>query len=242
MTSCIWIHRYSSSSQTTGTHQTEHSIVGRFYDPLGFLSPIVIRYKMLFQELCEKGQDWDQPLKPKLLAKWKELIEELEHCPVMSLPRCIWNGSPTEGVSCSLHGFCDASKHAYAAVVYLILKSPTGQTVRFIASKTRVSPLKPQTIPRLELLLLARLMKSVPTSLGTEMQLEEPICYTDCEVSLYWIRGVDRVWKQFVQHRVVEIRNLFLVLVGIIAQGLTTQLIYPLEVLTQLNLPGMTCG
>ena len=187
------------------------SIVGRFYDPLGFLSPIVIRFKILFQELCEKGQDWDQPLTPELLAKWKELIEELELCPVMSLPRCIWNGSPTKGVSCSLHGFCDASKHAYAAVVYMTLKSPMGQTVRFIASKTRVSPLKPQTIPRLELLsalLLARLMKSVATSLETEMQLEEPTCYTDSEVSLYWIRGVDRVWKQFVQHQVVEIRNL----------------------------------
>ena len=42
---------------------------------------------------------------PDLLAKWKELIEELEQCPVISLPRCIWIGSPTEGVSCSLYGF-----------------------------------------------------------------------------------------------------------------------------------------
>ena len=51
-------------------------------------------------------------------------------------------------------------------------------------------------------------MKSVTTSIGTEIQLEEPTCYTDSEVTLYWIRGVDRVWKQFVQHRVVEMRNL----------------------------------
>ena len=83
--------------------------------------------------------------------------------------------------------------------------------MRFIASKTRVSPLKPQTIPRLEMLsalLLARLMNSVATSLGTELELGEPTCYTDSEVSLYWIRGIDRVWKPFVQHRVVEIRNL----------------------------------
>ena len=197
--------------QVEPTKRNIVSIVGRFYDPLGFLSPIVIRFKILFQELCEKGQDWDQPLTLELLAKWKELIEELEYCPMMSLPRCIWNGSSTEDVSCSLHGFCDASKHAYAAVVYLVLKSPMGQTVRFIASKTRVSPLKPQTIPRLELLsalLLARLIKSVATSLETEMQLGEPTCYTDSEVSLYWIRGVDRVWKQFVQNRVVKIRTL----------------------------------
>ena len=65
-------------------------------------------------------------------------------------------------------GFCDASKHAFAAVVYLVLKSPVGQTVRFLVSKTRVAPLKPQTIPRLELLsalLLARLVTSVVSSL-----------------------------------------------------------------------------
>ena len=123
------------------------SVVGRFYDRLGFLSPIVICFKILFQELCERGQGWDQPLTLDLLAKWTELIEELKHCVVISLPRCIWNGSPTEGVSCSLYGFCDASKHAYAAVLYLVLKSPAGQIVRFIVSKTRVSPLRPQTIP-----------------------------------------------------------------------------------------------
>ena len=83
--------------------------------------------------------------------------------------------------------------------------------MRFIASKTRVAPLKLQAIPRLELLsvlLLARLMTSIATSMGAELQLEEPICYTDSEVLLYWIRGVDRVWKQFVQHRMIEIRNL----------------------------------
>ena len=110
--------------------------------------------------------------------------------------------------SCSLHGFCDASKHAYAAAVYLVLKSLTGRTVRFTASKTRVAPLKPQTKPLLELLsalLLARLMKSVATSMETELQLEEPTCYTDFEVSFCW---VDCAWKQFVQYHVLKTRNL----------------------------------
>ena len=48
-------------------------------------------------------------------------------------------------------------------------------------------------------------MKSVATTLGMEMQLEEP---TDSELSLYWIWGIDHVWKQVIQHHVVEIRNL----------------------------------
>ena len=130
----------------------------------------------------------------------------------MSLPRCFWsNCGDTSENSCTLYGFCDSSKHAYAAIIYLVIESPSGHSIRFVVSKTRVSPLKSQTIPRLELLsalLLARLMKSVTGSLEPELTLTQPKCYTDSEVALYWIKGLNRVWKQFVQHRVAEIRTL----------------------------------
>ena len=32
------------------------SVVGRFYDPVGYLSPVVIRFKMQFQALCEERE------------------------------------------------------------------------------------------------------------------------------------------------------------------------------------------
>ena len=43
--------------------------VGWFYDPLGFISSIVIRFKVLFQKLCEAKMPWDQPLEGKLLSR-----------------------------------------------------------------------------------------------------------------------------------------------------------------------------
>ena len=73
--------------------------------------------------------------------------------------------------SCRLMGFCDASKTAYAAVVYISIESETGALPRFVACKTRVSPVKEQTIPRLELLsalLLSKLMASVTPALSLE--------------------------------------------------------------------------
>lgn len=85
-------------------------------------------------------------------------------------------------------------------------------------------------------------MKSVATSLAMEMQLKEPTCYTDSEVSLYWIRAVDQVWKQFVQHRVVETRNLLSSVCWHHCLSITTQLTYRLEVLNSLILPRMSCG
>ena len=97
--------------------------------------------------------------------------------PHLSIPRCYLDGDSQEVESYSLRGFCDASKVAYAAVIYLLIKTASGYFVKFIASKTRVSPLREQSIPRLELLsalLLARLMTSVYNSLNPKMTLSRP--------------------------------------------------------------------
>ena len=61
-----------------------------------------------------------------------------------------------------LHGFCDASEQAYAAVVYLRMTDTDGNIqIALVTSKTKVAPIKRLTIPRLELCgaqLLARLL------------------------------------------------------------------------------------
>jgi len=78
----------------------------------------------------------------------------------------------------TLYGFWDASKQAYAAVIYLVIKTPNDHFVKFITSKTRVALLKIQTIPRLELLsalLLSRLMKKVTDGLQSELSLLLPV-------------------------------------------------------------------
>lgn len=47
-----------------------------------------------------------------------------------------------------MHVFCDASKDAYAAVVYLTTIGENGINVRLVASKTKVAPVKAISIPR----------------------------------------------------------------------------------------------
>ena len=37
-------------------------IVGKFYDPLGYLSPKVVQFKMFFQQLCQAKLSWDEAL------------------------------------------------------------------------------------------------------------------------------------------------------------------------------------
>ena len=187
------------------------SIVGKFYNPMGFMSLVIIRFKMLFQDLCDSKLDWDQTLSGNLLKKWNSLITEFQEAQPISIPRCYLHGVYQEVESYSLHGFCDASIGAYAAVVYLLMKMDTNHYVKFITSKTRVSPIHDQTIPRLELLsalLLAKLITSVTHSLESELPLNQSRCFTDFNVALFWIQGFGKEWKPFVKNRVNEIRKL----------------------------------
>ncbi len=201
----------SAASALTPTKRSIVSLVGRFYDPLGYLAPVVVHFKIFLRQLCEAKLDWDQPLPSKLVEEWSALSESLRYTQPTSISRCYLSGMQGELVSYTLCGFCDASQKAYAGVVYLLMETSGGHSVKFVAAKTRVAPLQCQTIPRLELLsavLLARLLSAVTQSLESELQLCAPHCYTDSTVSLCWIKGVDKTWKVFVQNRVNEIRKL----------------------------------
>ena len=187
------------------------SLVGKFYDPLGLLSPVVVNFKIFLQELCQERLGWDQPLTGRLLEKWQQLSSSLQQNQPFLTARCYINCTQNHSPLYKLCGFCDASLKAYGAVVYLVIETPDGCHSRIVASKTRVSPLKAQTIPRLELLsalLLSRLVATVTRALEGELTLTEPHCFTDSTVTLFWIQGVDKSWKQFVQNRVTEIREL----------------------------------
>ena len=39
------------------TKRTVTEIIGKFFDPLGYLSPVIVTFKMFFKELCE--EEWD---------------------------------------------------------------------------------------------------------------------------------------------------------------------------------------
>ena len=113
-------------------------------------------------------------------------------------------------MSTELHGFVDASKVAYCAMIFIVFETTTGTCVRLLSGKTRVASLKQVSIPRLEIMsskILANLMNTVIEALGQQVKVDRIKFWLDGKTALYRIQN-NGEWKQFVQHRVNEILGL----------------------------------
>lgn len=89
------------------------------YDPNGFLGRIIMKGKMIIQELWKDSTDWDEEIKGPLQKKWKTFNEDLSNVQKISINR--WFGTTGSG-EVELHGFCDASEKGYGAVLYARVK------------------------------------------------------------------------------------------------------------------------
>ncbi|XP_043506296.1 uncharacterized protein LOC122526811 [Frieseomelitta varia] len=108
-----------------------------------------------------------------------------------------------------VHGFCDASEKAYGACVYLKSTDQVGRTsVHLICSKSRVAPLKSQTLLRLELCAAVLLTKVVTDTVkALKMPLEPAILWTDSMIVLHWIKTPLHLLKTFVSNWVAQIQQ-----------------------------------
>ena len=113
--------------------------------------------------------DWDDPVPEMILDEWSRWRSELHVHSSHHIPRCYY---PKQALvnSVQLHGFSDASEKAYSGVVYLRMADADNVVhMSIVMSKTRVAPIKKQTIPHLELcgtLVLAQLLSHCKTVLN----------------------------------------------------------------------------
>lgn len=131
---------------TTITTRKILSVVSSVCDPLGFAAPFTLPAKALLQDLCHKNLGWED------LTRWRNWLDELPRLKDLKVNCCFKPINFGEVTSRQLHHFADASQHAYGTVTYLCLtNSKDDLHCSFIIGKSRLSPLKQLTIPRLEL-------------------------------------------------------------------------------------------
>ncbi|KMQ89359.1 gag-pol polyprotein precursor [Lasius niger] len=190
------------------TKRSALSRIAQVFDPLGWLAPVTIVGKIFIQQLWKTQVGWDDPLPPSLAGEWVTFDEQLKHVSALSIPRWICTSPSVSGME--LHGFSDASQDALGAVLYLrSFHDYADANIILLAAKSKVAPVKRQTIPRLELsaaVLLARLLARIRDIL--EFKHVPVHLWTDSTISLAWIKGHPSTWKEFVGNRVTAVQEL----------------------------------
>ncbi|XP_047041982.1 uncharacterized protein LOC124646011 [Helicoverpa zea] len=201
------IKGFSSDDSQTITKRLIMSNAFKIFDPLGILSPVVVKPKIMLQNLWQLKLDWDQPVPDAIKNDWNKFSESIKYLSNLQVPRLVLGESPQ---CIELHSFSDASKHAYGACIYMRCINMNGDvTVRLLCAKSKVAPLKPTTIPRLELcaaLLAAKLTRAVLDSLRRKPA--KLVHWCDSSVVLCWMRCDASKLKVYVANRVTEIREL----------------------------------
>ncbi|GFY56156.1 integrase catalytic domain-containing protein, partial [Trichonephila inaurata madagascariensis] len=146
-----------------------------------------------------------EPIPEDLNKQWAAFRKELHLIEKMKIPRCVLLPSY---IQLEIHAFCDSSERAYCAEIYLKCIASEFISVSLLTSKTRVAPLKTQSLPRLELcaaLLLSNVLQVVLREFP--LSIHKTIAWTDSTITLAWLKTEPYRWQPFVAYRVSKIQT-----------------------------------
>lgn len=181
------------------------SVISQIFDPLGLVGPSIIEAKLIMQKLWMSKLEWDDEVPTDIKQAWLSFSSTLKYLNSIQIPRWVLYNNY---IKAELHTFSDASERAYGACVYARVVCDDGSVhTSLIASKNKVAPLKPTTMPRLELcaaLIAARLCTKVLTSLTLRVDCRY---WCDSTIVLSWLTTASSRLKPFVRNRVNEINE-----------------------------------
>ncbi|GBM37868.1 hypothetical protein AVEN_193386-1 [Araneus ventricosus] len=173
-------------SASVPTKRTVLADIAKLFDPLGFLEPVIVEAKVYLQTLWLQKIEWDQELPHQEKVKWETLRDCVDDLINVRIHRFILIDSIK---LLELHSFSDASKDVFGAVVYRRCVTILNHVkVSLLCSKSKVTPLKSVTIPRLELCaseLLSKLIFKAVSSLN--LKIDKTYLYSCSAIVLTWI-------------------------------------------------------
>ena len=182
------------------------SQIAQLYDPLGLLGPVIIKAKLLMQQLWMEKLDWDESVPQALHTSCIEIQTSLPLLQGFIVNRRITVNNQEQ---LQMHGFCDASEKAYGACLYMRTKTIQGDvSVQLICAKSRVAPLKKISLPKLELcaaMLLTNLY--ITTIEALKLKVGEVYLWSDSTIVLSWVNSEPFELKTFVANRVSAIQS-----------------------------------
>ena len=194
----------------SGKPETKRSLIAqtaRAFDPLGYIAPVVLSAKLMFQQTWLLDIKWDDPLPPHIAIPWEAWRKDIGILKTLTQVRLLSVPSQKHWLAV----FSDASGVAYGACVYLV----SGSSSRLLYAKSKVAPSKRTklddeklTIARLELLaalIATRVADYVVKSIGDDLPTTVKF-FTDSTITLCRIRGQNgSKYKAWVANRLFEI-------------------------------------
>ena len=144
----------------------------------------------MYKNLCS----WDQNISGEIESNWSDFLADLKQIEMLRVQRFVFVQPKDMILSISLHGFCDSSSQVYCGLVYIRVETTLSIRVRFSCANTKVAPLNKLSFRWFGVIRLCF--------------IDSAYCWSDSEVVLGWARGKEKCWKQWVENRVVNIRNI----------------------------------
>ncbi|CAG2227591.1 unnamed protein product [Mytilus edulis] len=126
------------------------SIVSSIFDPLGLVSPVTLRAKLLYSTYAKRS-GWDEQIPQECHDQWKSWVKNLPCLENLSVNRCFLR-DVQHVKNVQLHIFSDGSELGYGACAYLrVVDENDRTTCSLVMGKQSLAPIKQVSIPRLEL-------------------------------------------------------------------------------------------
>ena len=136
------------NSMTATTKRQVLTTTTSLFNPLGYLTPAIVKMRLFLQNLWIQEKRCDDQLQIEDIETWQKIMAEMKKLSTISVPRHIGGENP------QLLCFCYASEKAYATVIYLKALYEGRSDVNLLFSKSRIAPKQKVTILQLELLAL----------------------------------------------------------------------------------------
>ena len=180
------------------------SQAGRLFDPLGIMTPLMLKGKLLLQSLWKLDLGWDAPVPDAISNQFDKWLGKMQGAHLSHINRRVKAAFKTQAER--LIVFTDASSQAQAAVAYLWCKGERDCSGTLWASKQKISSLnRSDSIARLELegaVMGVELSRQICEAMCWDMN--QTIYFTDSTTVLWWLRS-DRELDVFVGNRVCKI-------------------------------------
>lgn len=204
------VFTYSCSPiEASCTKRNVLSQIARIFDVQGYLAPVVLLAKHILQQIFISNKEWDE-LAPEAIVKlWERFKTELPEISLVQIPRLLISEQYSR---LEIHAFCDGSTIGYGCVIYFrYITSSALVKISLIMAKSKVAPLKTQSVARLELCsayLLSNLLKFVKESYSNSLTFDAIYAWSDSQVTLAWLTSSPHRWKTFVANRVSHIQDI----------------------------------